>query len=188
MTRNRSGLVGSTRAQHTRSRSIPPRLYRLDGGHVVLAKDAASRGAQVLQALAGEWRDRHVTLITGVPAAAVESAIAELALAAQAFDRIVICASNEAAAARFARAVRAAGRTECHVAADARRALRHCIDAMIPGDAIVYCCEDVDSAARILVEHGAVPVRDRASAVDESTSGTHVALNATTGELTAAQH
>ena len=186
MTRNRSRLVGSTRAQHTLSRTTPPRLYRLDGGHVVLARDTGSRSAQGLQALAAEWRDCHVTAITGVPVAAAESELAELALAAQAFDRVVICASSETGAARFSRAVRAAGRTECHVVADAQRALRHCIDAMIPGDAIVYCCEDIDSAARILAEHGASPVRDAASPGAASMTGTHVALNASTGELTAA--
>jgi hypothetical protein len=165
-------------------------LFLLDGGYIVLAGAAAAHGADALAAVAAGWRDHHAIAITAVPEGATEWTLAELGRAAQAFDRIVICHScatgkvgDVDTAEKLARAVRSAGRTECRVAADAHRALRHCIDGMIAGDVIAYCCEDVDAAARILAEHGAQPV----DAPRATATGTHVALNATAGELTAAQ-
>jgi hypothetical protein len=166
-------------------------LFRLDGGYIVVDGAAASRGADSFRAVAAQWSGYHVLAITGVPEGATEWTLAEFGRAAQAFDRVVVCESSHAAsagctgtAARFARAVRAAGRTECHVVADAHRALRHCIEGMIPGQVIAYCCEDVDTAARILAEYGALPVSDVARTAADAAAGIHVALNGTTGELT----
>ena len=193
MNRTPARSTGSTPAQNRplkgRNRS---RLFRLDGGYIVLDEAAAARGRAAFEAIAALWPDCHVTAITGAPPAADESMLAELGRAAQAFDRVVICASchaaqggNSAAAARLARAVRRAGRTECHVVADAHRALRHCIDAMVPGEVVAYCCEDVETAARILAEYGAEPVGNvvrRASAA----AATRSPGSGATGELTAA--
>ena len=183
----------STPAHGTsKPRTATPGLFRLDDGYVLLDAAAAARGADALGAIARDWGEYHVIAITGAPRGATVEDYADLGSAAQAFDRIVICESCDAgcaqgsdAAATFARAVRGAGRTECHVVADAHRALRHCIESMVPGDVVAYCCGDVETAARILAEYGAVRVRnnDRGQAV----IGTHVALSATTGELTAAQ-
>jgi hypothetical protein len=188
MTRTRASLAGSARAQQRRtsSRSTSPRLFYLDGGHIVFAQAAMAHGADAFAAVAAEWPDGHVTAITAAPEGASESMLADLGRAAQAFDRVVVCSSSVHAAdsaARFARAVRAAGRTECQVAADAHRALRHCIDRMIRGDVIAYCCEDVESAGRILAEYGAMPVGDGQRT---PATGTHVAPNGTAGEPTAA--
>ena len=173
-------------------RPTPARLFRLDGGYIVLDGAPARRSAEALRAIADDWRDYHVIAITGTPAGASADDFAELGRAAQVFDRIVICESCDAAcaagsgaAAMFARAVRSAGRTECHVVADPHRALRHCIESMAPGDVVAWCCGDIETAARILAEYGAEQVQnnDRAAAV----SGTCVAPSGSTGELTAAQ-
>jgi hypothetical protein len=191
MTTERKRFGGTTRPPRSASefrRTAPARLFRLDGGHVVLEDDAASRTPAAFAAIAANWSEHHVIAITGAPRDASDRTLEELGRAAQAFDRIVVCHSSRAAtaacaeaAARLARAVRNAGRTTCHVVADAHRALRHCIDGMIPGDVIVYCCEDGETAARILAEYGAEAVT-----CIEPATGTHVALNGTTGELTAA--
>ena len=61
-------------------------------------------------AVAAEWCDYHLTVITAAPEDAAGSTLAELGRAAQAFDRIVICQSCKAgtvsgdSAANFARA------------------------------------------------------------------------------------
>ena len=189
MTRNRAAPAGNPRAQQKRATctTIATHLFCLEGGYVILAGAAASRGPEAFAAVGADWRDYHAIAITPAPEAAAESTLAELGRAAQSFDRVVICHSSGAgaagsneAAARFARAVRAAGRTVCHVVADAHRALRHCIDAMIPEDVICYCCDDTDAAARILEEYGAVPVKENATR-------THAAPDGPTGDLTAAR-
>ena len=171
-------------------RTPTQRLFELDGSYILLAggiKDAAAFGR-----IASQWRDCHVSAIVGAPERAGEWAIAELGRAAQAFDRIVICESDSGRgssltefAARLARAVRSAGRTECQVVADAQRALRHCVECIVPGEVIAYCFDDTATAARILVEYGAMPVRDNVPSSRTVLAGTHVALNGTTGELTA---
>ena len=168
MTERTSALVGSPRAQlELANAPEAARLYRLDGGYVVLSEAAAACGADVFESIAADWNEYRIIAITGAPDTATEPELARLGRAAQAFDRIVICQSEHPeavgsaeSAARFARAVRRAGRTECHVAADAQRALRHCIDAMIPGDVIAYCCDDAHAAAGILAEYGALPVQE----------------------------
>jgi hypothetical protein len=184
--------VGPRARTSTEVRSTSPRLFRLDGGYIVLDEAAARRGGEGLSAIASEWREYHVTAITGAPAGATTDDFSELGRAAQAFDRIVICescgagcAAGSGAAALFARAVRSAGRTECYAVGDAHRALRHCIDSMVPGSVVAYCCGDIETAARILAEYGAVEI-DRRGRGAEPTTGTHVALSGTTGELTAA--
>ena len=182
MTQIRTNVVDPARGQRraATARGKAPRLYRLDGGYVVLHE--APSCADAFASIAAEWTDHHLIAIAHAADTTTESELAELGRAAQTFDRIVICESRDAAAAdsaaRFARAVRRAGRTECAVVADSHRALRHCIDGMIPGDVIAYCCEDADAAARILAEYGALPLRDDA--------GTHVAPGGVTGESTAA--
>jgi hypothetical protein len=50
------------------------------------------------------------------------------------------------------------GRVECHRIADPCRALRHCIDAMLSGDVVIYRCANHRCALEILAEHGATPV------------------------------
>jgi hypothetical protein len=181
-------LAGSERRSGRAAavRKLTQRVFRLDGGYVIL--DGPVAGAPAFSKIAAQWPDYHVTAIAGVPDAAGEWEIAELGRAAQAFDRVLICESGAAAsmgrteaAARFARAVRSTGRTECLVVADAHRALRHCVDGMVPGEVIAYCCGDVETAARILAEYGALPVRDGVPAMRTAAAGTHVALNRTTG-------
>jgi hypothetical protein len=195
MKRTKQNLSGSLPVQRSASlsRIATPRLFRLDGGYVVLTADALARGPRNFEALGSAWSGYHVIGIARAPQDATEADLAALGRAAQAFDRIVICQSRDPAmpgsaeaAARFARAVRGAGRAECHVAADAHRALRHCIDGMVPGDVIAYCCEDAENAARILAEYGATPVREGASKRPGPANSARVALKCTTGELTAA--
>lgn len=170
-----------------------PHLFRLDGGYIVLDDAAARRGVEGLSAIASGWREYHLIAITGAPAGATAEDFAELGRAAQAFDRIVICESCDAGCATgpgpagaLARAVRAAGRTECCVVGDPHRALRHCIENMVPGDAVVYCCGDLETAERILAEYGAVRVDKAARARTAVPIGTPVAPSGTAGELTAA--
>jgi hypothetical protein len=185
-------LTGSERRSGRAAavRKLTQRLFGLDGGYVLL--DGPVAGAPAFSKIAAQWPDYHVTVIAGVPEGASEWDIAELGRAAQACDRVVICETGAAAAtgrtetaARFARAVRSAGRTECHVIADAHRALRHCVDAMIPGEVIAYCCGDIDTAGRILAEYGALPVRDGVAAARNVSAGTQVALHGTTGKTMA---
>lgn len=192
-TRKRSAL--SPRARSTSNPGITkPNLFRLDGGYIVLDEAAVRRGAEGLSAIAADWREHHFIAITGAPAGATADDLAELGRAAQAFDRVVICESCDAgcatgshAAAMFARAVRSAGRAECLVVGDPHRALRHCVESMVPGDAVVYCCGDIETAERILGEYGAVPVDKPARTRAEVKTGTRVAPGGTTGELTAAR-
>ena len=190
----RTRPAASPRARQTSNvRIANHHLFRLDGGYIVLHGAAARRGGEGLSAIADDWREYHLIAITGAPAGASADELAELGRAAQAYDRIVICESCDAGcaagpgpAARFARAVRSAGRTECHVVGDPHRALRHCVESIVPGDAIVYCCGDVQTAVRILAEYGAVQVDQSPRKRIDITTGTHVAHSGTAGELTAA--
>src|SRR3954470_755395 len=134
MTQNSPTFTGGPRAQRRAGTAprLSRRLFRLDDGYIVLDEAAAHRGADAFAAIAAEWGDYHVIAIATPPDGATERKLDELARAAQSFDRIVIChsfhtAGSADAAARFAHAVRGAGRTECHVVADAHRALRHCV-------------------------------------------------------------
>jgi SAM-dependent methyltransferase len=187
LTEHTPHFAGSPRRASQAARS-PRRLFRLDGGYVVLDPSATHGGASALASRAAQWGKYHVTAVIAVANDVSEWTIAELARAAQAFDRVVVCeaeaqvadASSEAAA-RLARAVRRAGRTECQFVSDPQRALRHCIDALVPGEVIVYCCDDVVSAARILADYGATLVRDAPPVAPGTGTGTSSALNGTTG-------
>jgi hypothetical protein len=191
LTEHTPHFAGSPRRASQAARS-PRRLFRLDGGYVVLDPSATHGGASALASRAAQWSTQwskyHVTAVIAVANDVSEWTIAELARAAQAFDRVVVCeaeaqvadASSEAAA-RLARAVRRAGRTECQFVSDPQRALRHCIDALVPGEVIVYCCDDVGSAARILADYGATLVRDAQPVARDTGTGTSSALNGTTG-------
>jgi hypothetical protein len=129
-----------------------------------------------------------VTAVIAVANDTSEWTIAELGRAAQAFDRVVVCDAEAAgasgtseAAGRLARAVRRAGRTECQFVSDPQRALRHCIDGLVVGEVIVYCCDDASSAARILADYGAAPVRDSQPLARDVAASTTAARNRTTG-------
>jgi hypothetical protein len=164
-----------------RASQAPARqVFTLDGACIVLDSPASHGGVPPLAALAEQWHEYHSTVVIAVANDVSEWTITELGRAAQAFDRIVVCeaaasGSSTEAAGRLARAVRRAGRTECHVVSDPQRALRHCIDALAPGAVIVYCCDDV-SAARILADYGATPVRDAPAVPTDAVTGTTGAL------------
>ena len=191
MNKKSERLTGSPPSRRAATvRNAAQRLFELDGSYILLT--GGSTDAAGMARIAAQWPDCHVSAIVGVPDGTGEWAIAELGRAAQAFDRIVICESANdagsgdiASAARLARAVRSAGRTECQVVADAHRALRHCVECMVPGEVIAYCFDDTMTASRILAEYGALPVRDNVPVSRTIVAGTHVALNGTTGELTA---
>jgi hypothetical protein len=140
-------------------RSDVQRIFDLDGAHVVLCP-AMPAGIAALDDLAARCRNRYLTLVTEPPAGGADAAIERYARSALAFDRILVCDGEgaveaSAAACALERAVRRAGRVECNLLPDSRRALRHCIDGLIPGDVVAYCCENVDSALTILEEYGA---------------------------------
>jgi hypothetical protein len=179
------------RRRASRAETHARHVFRLDGGYIVLDRSPCHGGASALAALAAQSRDYHVTAVIAVANDTSEWTIAELGRVAQAFDRVVVCEAEAAgssasseAAGQLAQAVRRAGRTECQFVSDPQRALRHCIDALVPGEVIVYCCDDASSAARILADYGAMRVRDVQPLARDVVSGT-AALNGTTGAAAA---
>ncbi|HEV7799595.1 MAG TPA: hypothetical protein VGP15_00835, partial [Burkholderiales bacterium] len=133
--------------------------------------------------LARQWTDHYVTAVVGVPRNAPKRVAIEIARAARAFGRVILCEEGGPDGSVSARRLQdAARRVECQYMADPRRALRHCIDGMLAGDVIVYCCDALESALEILDEYGAehvaqVPETRRA----ESVARIHTALNVTPG-------
>ncbi|MDB5863887.1 MAG: hypothetical protein JWO70_1693 [Betaproteobacteria bacterium] len=169
------------RSSRRASQASARQVFTLDGACIVLDSPASHGGVPPLAALAEQWHEYHSTVVIAVANDVSEWTITELGRAAQAFDRIVVCeaaasGSSTEAAGRLARAVRCAGRTECHVVSDPQHALRHCIDALAPGAVIVYCCDDVASAARILADYGAAPIRDAQPVPTNAVTGTTGAL------------
>jgi hypothetical protein len=150
---------GAKAAQARLRRSNVERIFELDGAHVVLYP-AAPAGFAALDALASLCRDRYLTLVVEPREAGIDSSIEQYARSAQGFDRIIVCDGEGAlepsqAARALERAVRRAGRVECKLVPDSRRALRHCIDGLIPGDIVACSCGNVDAALAILEEYGA---------------------------------
>jgi hypothetical protein len=161
----KSPIRSSTRSPSSAALTAWRRVFEIDGGYVVLT--GARSGAGSAAMCRPPHRSRHLTVVARAPGAGRPLAgrvrpIAELDPA-----RVLIYAAEDSvaaaeAAALFARALRGACRAECCVILDSLRALRHCIDCIAPGDAVLYCCDHPMEAARILHEYGATEVAEMA--------------------------
>jgi hypothetical protein len=146
------------------SRSTPDAacVFELDGGYVFLDPAGAGPGTELLSLDRSHWRSDYVTLVVDAGPEALERGVLSHADTARAFDRVLICDGgdrrNAEAAAALERAVRRWGRVECRRIADPCRALRHCIDAMLSGDVVIYRCANQRCALEFLEEHGATPI------------------------------
>jgi hypothetical protein len=159
------------------------RIFSLDGGHVVLLPTPRDGALTAAEHLARQWTDRYVTVVVSVPRNAPERVAIEIARAARAFGRVILCEEGGPDGSVSARRLEdAARRVECQYMADPRRALRHCIDGMLAGDVIVYCCDALESALEILDEYGAEHVAQVSETRRaESVARIHTALNVTPG-------
>ena len=154
-----------------RSRICPPsstaqpwrrRVFEIDGGYVVLmGKRLDADAADVRR----QYRGRYLTVVAGAPATG--DALAGYVRSVAALDpaRVLVYEAEDhvrtgEAATLFRRALRSACRAEYRVIHESLRALRHCIDGIAPGDVVLYCCDRLAEAARILHEYGATEVAE----------------------------
>ena len=149
-------------ARTSRSPLAAACVFELDGGYVFIDPAGAGPGTELLSLDRSHWRSDYVTLIVDAVPDALERGVLSHADTARAFDRVLICAGgdprNAEAAAALEQAVRMSGRVECRRIADSCRALRHCLDAMLSGDVVIYRCANQRCAMQILEEHGATAV------------------------------
>src|SRR5690349_1483600 len=87
-----------------------PRVFEVDGGHVVLDTAPDADSAHQLRGTLRNWRSEYVTLLVEAAPDSLERTLAVLAGAAGLFDRLVICGEGSASDAAAA-AVEAALRT-----------------------------------------------------------------------------
>src|SRR5687768_10384733 len=156
-------IRSSTRSPSAAGATAWRRIFEIDGGYVVLTGvHSGARSAAICRPLRPV---RYLTVVARTPGA--EQPLADCVRPIAELDpaRVLIYAAEDSvaaadAAALFGRALRRECPAECCVILDSLRALRHCIDCIVPGDVVLYCCDRPLEAVRILHEYGATEVAE----------------------------
>jgi cyanophycin synthetase len=144
-------------------------LFRTaSGGYVMLDYGHNPEAFRAVCRAASLWKGREVAGVVGVPGDRRDDLIEEAGrVAARGFNRIVIREDEDTrgrargeVAEMLLRAVRdESAQCECEIVLDEKEALRRELDRLRAGGIVVVFYEKLEPLARLLAEHGALPVQ-----------------------------